>query len=73
MELYSSKEVNDKNPKVKVVDHVRIFKYKNIFVKGYTPSWPEEVFVNRKIKNTVPWTFVINGDEIIGTFYEKEL
>ena len=73
MELHSSKEVNGKNPKVKVVDHVRIFKYKNIFVKGYTSSWPEEVFVNRKIKNTVPWTFVINGDEIIGTFYEKEL
>ena len=73
MELHSSKEVNGKNPKVKVVDHVRIFKYKNIFVKGYTPSWPEKVFVNRKIKNTVPWTFVINGDEIIGTFYEKEL
>ena len=29
-----------------------------------------------KVKNTVPWTYVINdhdGEEIIGTFYEKEL
>ena len=30
----------------------------------------------KKIKNTVPWTYVIddlNGEEITGTFYEKEL
>ena len=70
------KEVNDKNPKFKVGDHVRISKYKNIFAKGYTPNWSEEVFVISKIKNTVPWTYVINdlnGEEIIGTFYEKEL
>ena len=49
---------------------------KNIFVKGYTPNWSEEVFVISKIKNAVPWTYVINdlnGEEIIGTFYEKEL
>ena len=31
------KEVNDKDPKFKVGDHVRISKYKNIFAKGYTP------------------------------------
>ena len=37
------KEVNDKNPKFKVGDHVRISKYKNIFAKGYTPNWSEEV------------------------------
>ena len=57
-----------------VGDHVRISKYKNIFAKGYTPKWSEEAFVNRKIKNTVPWTYVINdlnGEKIIGTFYEK--
>ena len=68
------KEVNDKDPKFKVGDHVRISKYKNIFAKGYTPNWSEEVFVISKIKNTVPWTYVINdlnGEEIIGTFYEK--
>ena len=70
------KKVNDKDPKFEVGDHVRISKYKNIFAKGYTPNWSEEVFVVSKIKNTVPWTYVINGlnvEEIIGTFYEKEL
>ena len=70
------KDVNDNNPKFKVGDHVRISKYKNIFAKGYTPNWSEEVFVIKKVKNTVPWTYVINdlnGEEIIGTFYEKEL
>ena len=68
------KEVNDKDPKFKVGDHVRISKYKNIFAKGYTPNWSEEVFVIKKFKNTVPWTYVINdpnGEEIIGTVYEK--
>ena len=50
----SKKEVNDKDPKFKVGDHVRISKYKNIFPKGYTPNWSEEVFVVNKIKNTVP-------------------
>ena len=71
-----SKEVNDNDPKLKVDDHVRISKYKNIFAKCYTPNWSEEVFVIKNIKNTVPWTYVIydlNGEEITGTFYEKEL
>ena len=70
------KEINDKDPKFKVGDHVRISKYKNIFAKGYTPNWSEEVFVIKKVKNTDPWTNVVNdlnGKEVIGTFYEKEL
>ena len=70
------KEVNDEDPKFKVGDHVRISKYKNILAKGYTPNWSEEVFVIKEIKNTVPWTYVINdrhGEEIIGTFYKTEL
>ena len=50
------KEVNDKNPKFQVGDHVRISKYKNIFAKAYTPNWSEDIFVITKIKNTVPWT-----------------
>ena len=57
-------------------DHVRISKYKNISAKGYTRNWSEEFFVIRKIKNTAPWTDVVNnltGEEIIRTFYEKEL
>ena len=70
------KEVHNKDPKFKVGDHVRISKYKNIFAKGYIPNWSEEVFVIEKVKNKVPWTYVINylnGEEIIGTFFEKEL
>ena len=70
------KEVNEKNPKFKVGDHVRISKCKNIFAKGYMPNWSKEIFIIKKIKNTVPWTYVINdlnGEEIIGTFYEDEL
>ena len=54
------KDVNDNDPKFKVGDHVRISKYKNIFAKGYTPNWFEEIFVIKKIKNTVAWTYVIN-------------
>ena len=70
------KEVTDKDSKFKIGDHVRISKHKNTFAKGYTPNWSEEVFVIKKVKNTVPWTYVINdvnGEEIIGTFYEKDL
>ena len=40
------------------------------------PNWSEEVFVIKKVKNAVPWTYFINdlnGEEIIGTFYEKDL
>ena len=69
-------ESNKKNPKFKVGDHVRISKYKNVFAKGYAPNWSEEVFIINKIKNTVPWTYPIsdlNGEEVTGSFYEKEL
>ena len=65
-----SKKVNDKDP------NIRISKYKNIFAKGYTRNWSEEVFVIKKVKNTVPWTYVIShlkGEEIVGTFFQKEL
>ena len=72
MELHYEKEVNNKDPKFKVGDHVRISKYKNIFAKGYTLNWSEEVFVISKSKNTVLWTYVINdlnGAETTGKFY----
>ena len=70
------KEINNKDPKFKVGDHVRISKYKNIFAKGYMRNLSEEIFIIKKIKNTVPWTYVINDlddEEIIGTFYENDL
>ena len=71
-----NENLNKKDPKFKVGHHVRISKYKNIFAKGHTPNWSEEISVISKIKNTVPWTYVINdlnGEEITGSFYEKEL
>ena len=74
--INTDKETNNKDPKFKVGDRARISKYKNIFAKGYMPNRSEEVFVIKKVKSTVPWTYVINdlnGEEIIGTFYEKEL
>ena len=70
------KEIDDKDPKFKVGDHARISKYKNIVTNGDARNWYEEGFVIKNVKNTVPWTYVINdlnGEEIIGTFYEKEL
>ena len=56
--MASIKEINDKD------------------AKRYTPNWSEAVFVIKEVKNTVSWTYVINnlnGEEIVGTFYEKEL
>ena len=69
-----NEDSNKKNPKFKVSDHVRISKYKNIFAKGYTPNWSEEVFVVNEIKNTVPWTYITNdwnGEEITEVFTKK--
>ena len=50
----SIKVVNDKDPKFKVGDHVKISKCKNILAKGYTPNWSQEVFVIKEVKNNVP-------------------
>ena len=74
--LNTMKILIKKYSKFKVSDHFRISKDKNIFAKGYTPNWPEQVFVVSKIKNTIPWTYVINdlnGEKITGSFYEKQL
>ena len=68
-------ESNDKDPKFKVGDHVRISRYKTIFAKGYAPKWSEEIFFINQIKNTVPWTYVIsdlNGEKLVGSFYETK-
>ena len=74
--INSGEEINYKDPKFQVDDHFRISKYKNIFAKWYALNWFEEVSVIKEVKNTAPWTYVIsdlNSEEIIGTFYEKEL
>ena len=43
--INTDKKINNKDPKFKVGDRVRISKYKNVFTKGYVPNWSEEVFL----------------------------
>ena len=52
-----------------------LLEYKNIkiFLQKVTLQIDLKRFCNHKVKNTVPWTYVINGEENVGTFYEKEL
>ena len=72
----SSQENDKEDIKFIIGNIVKISKYKNTFTKGCTPSCSEEDFVVKKVKNTVPWTNVIsdiNGEEIVETFYEKDL
>ena len=69
-------EHNEKDSRFKVGDRVRISKFKNIFAKGYTPNWSQEIFIVDKINDTVPYTYNIeylNGEKIVGSFYDKEL
>ena len=71
----NKKDSNEKDPKFKVGDRVRIWKHKSVFVKRYTRNWSQDFFVVSKIKNTVPWTYVIsdlNSEKITGTFYENK-
>ena len=72
--ISSSNETNYEDPKFKIGDNVRISEYKSIFTKRYTLNWSEEVFVIKKVKNIVTWTYVISDlkrKQIVGTFYEK--
>ena len=69
-----TKENNKKSPKFKVGDHVRTSKYQTIFAKGYVPNWSEEIFAFTKVKNTVPWRYVIsvlNSEELLERFTKK--
>ena len=57
-------------------DNVKLSKYKNIFEKVTLKNKPEEVFVIKNFKNTIPWIYVIsdlNGKEIVGTFKRKKI
>ena len=60
MHVDFNKENYKEGPKFTVGDNIRTSKYKNIFTKSYVPNWPDEVFVVTKVKNTVPWTYVIS-------------
>ena len=69
-------EYNKKSARFNVSDRVRISKFKNIFAKEYTPNWSREVFIVDKINDTIPYTYNLkdlNGEEIIGSFYDREL
>ena len=69
-------DYNNKDPKFKVGNHVRISKKKNIVPKAYTLNWSEKVFVVKKVRNIVPWKYVINvlnDEQNVETFYKKEL
>ena len=69
-------ESNEKSARFSVGERVRISKFKNVFAKEYTPNWSKEIFVVSRVNNTVPWTYVLkdlNDEEIIGSFYDREL
>ena len=69
-------EHDEKYSRFKVGDRVRISKFKNIFAKGYTPNLSSEIFIDDKINDTVPYKYNLkdlNYEEIIGSFYDKEL
>ena len=72
----TTKWSSSERSRFKVGDRVRISKFKNIFAKGYTPNWSREIFIVNKINDTVPHTYNIkdlNDEEIIGSFYDREL
>ena len=69
----SSKEINHKNPKFKIVDIVMISKHFFSFVKGFS-KFVKRIFCDKKVKNTVLWTYIISdldGEEIVGAFHKK--
>jgi len=72
----SSKMNDEKRPRFKLGDTVRISKYKHVFSKGYTPNWTTELFTIAEVKKTKPITYILKdeSDNIIkGGFYEQEL
>ena len=75
--LYGDIETLKQKPKFKAGDKVGISKYKrNVFDKGYTANWSEEVFTVDKIQYTNPITYKIrdlNDEQIQGGFYTEEL
>ena len=69
------KEIMRKNLNLKL-SSIQEQQNRKSFAKGYVPNWSEEVFVITKVKNTVLCTYIISdlkSEELVGTFYEKEL
>ena len=64
-------ETNLKTSKFKVIDRVRITKYKNIFTKGYTENWSTEIFIVNSVLKTNSWMYKPknwNEEKIIQSF-----
>ena len=62
--------------KFKVGDTVRISRIKGLFEKGYLPNWSEEIYKVVEVKNTKPYTYILedsSGELIVGSFYNEEL
>ena len=71
MYIVFNKENNKEGLKFKVSDYVKKSKDQNIFAKGYFLKWSDRVFMIKKGKNAMPWTYVIcdlNGGKIVGRF-----
>ena len=69
-------EHNEKDSSFKVGDRFRISKFKNIFAKGYAPNWSSQICIVDKVNDTIPYTYNLkdlNDEEIIGSFYDREL
>ena len=76
MENENNSQLQNKKPKFKVGDRVRIFKWKNRFEKGYKGYWTSEIFQVEEVLSTFPVTYKIkdlDNEEITGRFYENEL
>ena len=74
--LDKTKSIPITKPKFKIDDKVRISRTKAIFEKGYLPNWSEELYIVDKVQKTIPPTYKLKnvlGEEIEGSFYEKEL
>ena len=72
----SIKIIDTRKQKFKIGDSVRISKYRELFSKGYTPNWSNEVFLVKLIKMTNPTTYILEDqqkNEIKGGFYQEEL
>ena len=67
---------NEKPPKFKVGDKVKISRQLGVFDRGYKPKWQKELFEVKEVKKTSPYMYVLKdakGETIIGSFYEEEL
>lgn len=77
MKIYWHRDHALKRPKFETGDYVRVSKIKNIFAKGYLPSYTERIYVIVTRHETVPWTYSLrehdSDDVIVGKFYEQEM